>query len=275
MSTKFFPRLPAWRGQPALVYAPIASADAVTYGDMVYLDATGIHAFSNLADVGTKAQNQAAAALVFLGVAMKSHAANSGAALLPVAVDGEFEFDCTSATYEIGDLVGPSGTGAGAAVGLANQSVEAVATQTLATARVAKRVAVAATRVRVKIMSALMAGIDRTGLGRVPTLALSADGAITIPLYSQVLPITKGTAAALTIADPTSGTHDGVQLTFVSTTAAAHTVSNAAGSGFFSSGGSSKDVATFGGAIGDGFSIIAYGGKWYIDPRGVTNVTLG
>jgi hypothetical protein len=111
-------------------------------------------------------------------------------------------------------------------------------------------------------------------------LAVSADGAIAIPSGNRIYFITKGTAAAITLADPTTGApsaggHDGVVLTFVSTTAAAHTVSNAAGSGFFSSGGASKDVGTFGGAIGDGFACIAYLGKWYIDPRGVTNVTLG
>jgi enoyl reductase-like protein len=79
----------------------------------------------------------------------------------------------------------------------------------------------------------------------------------------------------MTIVDPTATTHDGVTLTFVATTANAHTLSNAAGSGFFSSGGASKDVATFGGAIGDGLTIMAYQGKWYIDPRGSTNITLG
>jgi hypothetical protein len=103
----------------------------------------------------------------------------------------------------------------------------------------------------------------------------SADGAVSVNGKSRTVFITKGTAAALTLADPTTGTHDGMELIFVATTAAAHTVSNAAGSGFFSSGGSTKDVATFGGAIGDGFAVHAYGGKWYIDPRGVTNVTLG
>lgn len=103
----------------------------------------------------------------------------------------------------------------------------------------------------------------------------SADGAVTPAAYDQIIFITKGTAAALTLADPTATTHDGAKILFVSTTAAAHTVSNAAGSGFFSTGGASKDVATFGGAIGDGFAIVAYQGKWYIDPRGVTNVTLG
>ena len=105
--------------------------------------------------------------------------------------------------------------------------------------------------------------------------AAAADAAISVDGKSRTVFITKGTAAALTLANPTTTTHDGMELVFVATTAAAHTVSNAAGSGFFSSGGGTKDVATFGGAIGDGFACVAYQGKWYVDPRGVTNVTLG
>lgn len=106
-------------------------------------------------------------------------------------------------------------------------------------------------------------------------VALSANGAIAIPSRNTVYHLTKAGVAAMTLVDPTSTVHDGLELTFIADTANAHTVDNSAGSGFFSSGGASKDVATFGGAVGDGFTIHAYQGKWYIDPRGVTNVTLG
>lgn len=115
---------------------------------------------------------------------------------------------------------------------------------------------------------------DGVTYSRTPFAAVTADGAITIPAYNKTHFITKAGVAAMTIADPTATTHDGVTLTFVATTANAHTLDNSAGSGFFSSGGAGKDVATFGGAIGDGITIIAYQGKWYVDPRGVTNVTL-
>lgn len=106
-----------------------------------------------------------------------------------------------------------------------------------------------------------------------PVAAISGDGAVTIAAANKTYFITKGTAAAITIVDPTATTHDGVTLTFIATIAAANTLSNAAGSGFFSSGGASKDVATFGGAIGDRISIIAYQGKWYILDS--LNITLG
>jgi hypothetical protein len=55
-----------------------------------------------------------------------------------VATAGVFEFIATSATYALGALVGPAGTGLADAVGLANQTVEAVATANLAVGRVWK-----------------------------------------------------------------------------------------------------------------------------------------
>lgn len=98
----------------------------------------------------------------------------------------------------------------------------------------------------------------------------SANGAITIK--DGIVVITKGTAAAMTLADPTTVTDDFKTLRIISTTAAAHTVSNAAGSGF-NAGGAGTDVGTFGGAIGDGMTVMAYGGKWLVVNK--TNVTLG
>ena len=76
-----------------------------------------------------------------------------------------------------------------------------------------------------------------------PVTAVTADGAIAVPAVSRTYFVTKAGVAAMTIVDPTATTHDGISLTFISTTAQAHTLSNAAGSGFFSSGGASKDVA--------------------------------
>lgn len=115
---------------------------------------------------------------------------------------------------------------------------------------------------------------DTAVYGRTPVGAVSASGAITVVAYDKHFLITKSSAAAaMTIVDPTATTHDGVTLTFIATTAQAHTLDNSAGSGFFSSGGASKDIATFGGAIGDYIRIVAYQGKWYI--AGTLNITLG
>lgn len=99
---------------------------------------------------------------------------------------------------------------------------------------------------------------------------MANSGAVVIKESTVV--ITKAGVAALTIADPTTGVHDGLEMTFISSTAQAHTLSNAAGSGF-NSGGAGTDVGTFGGAIGDGITIIAYAGKWLVKDK--TNCTLG
>ena len=55
-----------------------------------------------------------------------------------------------------------------------------------------------------------------------------------------------------------------------STTAAAHTVT--ADTIGFNAGDAAKDVGTFGAAIGNGFSCVAYGGEWYVLTN--TNVTF-
>lgn len=100
------------------------------------------------------------------------------------------------------------------------------------------------------------------------TQVLSADGAITIK--TGTVYITKGTAAAITIAAPTATTDDGCRLMVESTTAAAHTVTNTTPG--FNNGGAASDKATFGAAIGNGFEFGAYQGVWYVlnTPVGVT-----
>lgn len=103
----------------------------------------------------------------------------------------------------------------------------------------------------------------------------SGDGAIT--QCSGTVSITKATSAALTIADPRAGRRDpaggddGQELTILSETAAAHYLSNAAGSGF-NDGGTASDLATFGGAKGDNIVLIARNGKWWV--KSVRNVSL-
>ena len=98
--------------------------------------------------------------------------------------------------------------------------------------------------------------------------AYSADGAIALRSHTAV--ITKGTAAALTLAVPTATTHDGIIIKVISSTAAAHTVT--ATTVGFNAGDAASDVGTFGAAIGNGFSFIAYQGEWYVLTN--TNVTL-
>lgn len=93
------------------------------------------------------------------------------------------------------------------------------------------------------------------------------DGAITIE--NSVVVITKATAAALTLAAPSTA-QNGTEIQIVSATAAAHTVTVATAG--FNDLGAAGDVATFGGAKGDGMTVVAYNGDWFILHR--TNITL-
>ncbi|MGA9772356.1 MAG: hypothetical protein WBV94_25205 [Blastocatellia bacterium] len=102
-----------------------------------------------------------------------------------------------------------------------------------------------------------------------PTQVAAASGAISIK--HGIVVITKAGVAAMTLADPVATDDDYKRLTVISATASAHTVSNAAGSGF-NGGGAASDVGTFGGAKGDGITLIAYQGVWYVIDK--TNVTL-
>lgn len=104
----------------------------------------------------------------------------------------------------------------------------------------------------------------------VPT-EVTADGAIAIPPGNTTYVITKAGVAAMTLVDPASG-DNGKTLTFISATAQAHTLDNSAGSGF-NNAGAGGDVATWGGAIGDGIQLTAWGTKWLVNY--VTNVTFG
>lgn len=84
-----------------------------------------------------------------------------------------------------------------------------------------------------------------------------------------VVVITGGSATAVTLSAP-GYSDNGMRIRFVAGSAHAHTVTYATG---FNAGGASLDVATFGGAIGDGFEVVAHNGTWLT--TNLTNVTLG
>jgi hypothetical protein len=102
----------------------------------------------------------------------------------------------------------------------------------------------------------------------VPTQVVSTDTAISL-LSGGMVFITKGSAAALTLAVPT--VQNGARLVIISTTAFAHTVTVTGGLG---GAGTGADVGTFGGAIGDGVVLVSYNGTWHVEPGSNLNVTF-
>lgn len=96
--------------------------------------------------------------------------------------------------------------------------------------------------------------------------AITGDGAITIQQASVFL--SKGSAAAITLAAPTTVTHDGFIVRVVAISAQAHVITGSV-DGFNAKGASG--TATFGGAKGDSITFVAYGGHWYtLDKVNVT-----
>lgn len=93
---------------------------------------------------------------------------------------------------------------------------------------------------------------------QVVTTAKATNGAIASAPGTYL--ITKGSAlGSSTVANPTTTDHDGYIINFISTTAYQHVIT-------FNTGkinGGSNITVTLGGAVGDGFGIIAYQGVWY------------
>lgn len=98
---------------------------------------------------------------------------------------------------------------------------------------------------------------------------VTADGAVAVPTGNTTFFITENAdGATMTLVDPTATTHDGLRLTFISTTAQAHSLDLVTGIN-----GGAADVGTWGGAVGDAVAIIAYQGVWYALPGQNVNVT--
>ncbi|MEN6458587.1 MAG: capsid cement protein [Thermoguttaceae bacterium] len=145
-----------WRyGDTNPVVAAVDTNTLIEIGDLVWQDVDDAKPASMLTDQGTKEANQQAMARAFLGVAMQR---SRGGETTPirVATTGVFEFECASATFELGDLVGVDANTAGTV--LLDQQTAKVATSSVAIGRVAKRQAAAGASVLVDVRSTIMTG---------------------------------------------------------------------------------------------------------------------
>jgi D-alanyl-D-alanine carboxypeptidase len=145
-----------WRyGDTNPVVAAVDAATVVEIGDLLWQDGDDAKPAAAQADQGTKTANQELLADKFLGVAMQRSRAGESEPIR-VAASGVFEFDCPSAAFELGDLVGVDENAAGTA--LLNQQVAKVAQSKYAIGRVARREPAATTRVLVAVCSTVMTG---------------------------------------------------------------------------------------------------------------------
>ncbi|MCH7751221.1 MAG: hypothetical protein IH898_03575 [Planctomycetes bacterium] len=145
-----------WRyGETNPIMMPVLDGYIIEIGDLVYLDSGSAKAAAAIADQGTLVANQEALHDQFLGVAMQASPAASTEPIR-VATTGVFEFDCASATFEMGDLLGAREEATGTE--LDNQYLVGVATPNLAVGRCTKRVNPAGTKVLVDTVSTVLRG---------------------------------------------------------------------------------------------------------------------
>lgn len=128
---------------------------AVTVGDFMYYVTDDVRPLTSLTTGASEAADQLTISKVFAGVAKDARTTSETGALtaFPIMTDLVAEYDCVSATFEIGDLVGVSWNGGSA---LANQVVTKVTAANLAIGYATKRYASATTRVQCRILSAVV-----------------------------------------------------------------------------------------------------------------------
>lgn len=144
-----------WRyGDTNPVMMAVNAETVVEIGDLLYMVTDDARPANELTPGGTLAATQEALHDDFIGVAMQCSPAGT-ASEIRVATSGVFEFDCASATFEVGDLVGGNNDGSD---GVENQRVVAVATPNLAVGRCVKRVAPAGTKVLIDVVSTVVKG---------------------------------------------------------------------------------------------------------------------
>jgi hypothetical protein len=94
-----------------------------------------------------------------------------------------------------------------------------------------------------------------------PFTLVGASGAMD-PHSAARYMITKSTAiAAMTLAAPTAGADDGMNIEILSSTAFAHTIT---ATGLLVDGAGHVNTATFPAAGGGALDLVAYNGKWYV-----------
>lgn len=105
-------------------------------------------------------------------------------------------------------------------------------------------------------------------LGGAALVVLAVSGALD-PHTSNRYMITKGGILAETLAAPTAGADDGIEIEIVSATAFAHTLT---ATGLFVDGAAHVNLASWSVNAGGCLRLRAYNGKWYVTTA--LNVTM-
>lgn len=138
---------------PEPIVAAVDSETVIEIGDMLFLDTDDVKPASSIAAGSSLALTQEAFHDKFAGIAAQQ-SRSGDTDDIRVDTKGVHEFPCESATFEVGDLIGPA---VGSGFAIVDQKVVKVATANLAIGRCAKR-GTSVTKVMVKITSTVMDG---------------------------------------------------------------------------------------------------------------------
>lgn len=176
---------------------PAPASTQISIGDFLYWTGTYAQPLSAKTGSGTAAVDQADIAAAFVGVAQQARiSAQTTAGGYPgnpingivVGTDVVYEANCSSATFECGDLVGVVSSGAAATGAISDQSVVGVANPALAIGYVIQKYSSATTRVRIRLLGKNQLAFANpnaraVGSAQVPgpgTLAAGADTTLTL-----------------------------------------------------------------------------------------------
>lgn len=142
-------------GQVELRRVRVDAGTVIEAGDLVWLDTDDAKPASAFAWTTNLATTQGNFAAKFLGVAhQQSRAGDTDPISVDVGPHSVYEFDCNSAAYELGALLGPDESSST----LMNQQLEAVGSAAAAIARAAEFTTGAQTTLRVTLASAYATG---------------------------------------------------------------------------------------------------------------------
>lgn len=107
-----------------------------------------------------------------------------------------------------------------------------------------------------KLAAGVSIADNRGASGAIVVLSGATDA---IPINAGTAIVTSSGVNAMTLATPAAGTNDGLELAVISTGAHAHTITTAA-----NKINGADDTATFGAAVANGLTLVAYQGVWYV-----------
>lgn len=141
-------------GQRRLIKGRVDSAQVIEIGDMVFLNTDDLRPASSYTWDTNLATTQASFAAVFVGIACESSASGETDPIsVDVSADSVYEFTVASATYEIGDDLGPDANTTPSPDQLEDQVLEATSSRANAIAVAHEYKASAATKLHVSFYS--------------------------------------------------------------------------------------------------------------------------